>query len=155
MLPLGWSRRMVNLMALAGSNTTKSVTRLSSTLNSRAIAVRLSAPLSRTRSKFSRSRQMMSNVMWSTPAFLLRMVEASSTSFMGTPLGSRTDRLEPGPEELALVLDLDDVVQRPLVRRARAKHFVRHDRGGAGRAFDVGQPGVEEVLRRDVADGRG
>ena len=43
----------------------------------------LSAPLSRTRSKLRRSRQMMSKVMWSTPAFLLRMVVASSTSFMG------------------------------------------------------------------------
>src|SRR5690348_4010506 len=72
---------MVNLMAHAGSNATKSEMRVSGIRYNRATEALVIAPLCLTSSYVSRTRKITSNVILSTPAFLLRTVLARVESF--------------------------------------------------------------------------
>src|ERR1035441_4807464 len=95
---------------------------------------------------------MMSNVILLTPAFLLRMVLASSCSFwvLMVRSGSAADVDHVQREQLEAVVDGDRVVQRPAVGRAGVQDLVEREGDRAGRAFDVGQAGIEHLDRKST-----
>src|SRR5690606_17592231 len=137
-------------------------------------------PLAWTRSYRSGSGKIMSKVMQSGPAFLLRMVEASRAngivliavfppqakamaraSFFRNGSGSALNAA-PGPvpgsthllklesEQFQRVLHGDDVVEGPLVRGPRRQHFIAHEGRGPRCPFKAGNPGVHEVAPGQV-----
>src|SRR5689334_10634728 len=96
---------------------------------------------------------MMSKVIRSTPAFLLRTVLAKSPSLRPCIACSCSgpDFRQVQCKQLQRLLYGDGVIDAPAVGRAGRHYLVKHEGDRSGRALDVWQPGVEELSRADHA----
>src|SRR6187455_2399244 len=116
---------------------------------------------------------MMSNVIWLTPAFLLRMVDARSISLVivsdscqltaspargGRPASGRCSSYAPLGhmywKEFHRVVDRHGVIDVPHVARRRLHRFLGR-RSSARRALDARNAHEKEHAHREVGDLRG
>src|SRR5207247_9661288 len=128
-LPLGCNLAIVNLMALAGSNSTKCEIRSGCIPNSLATVSGVSTRAFFTRSYCAGSLKITSNVIRSTPAFLLRIVLASSESFcVFMPATSDARSGQVGREQFERIVATQRMVDSPPAGGTCAHHLVERER---------------------------
>src|SRR5580700_3799746 len=119
--------------------------------NKRHMAARDSTPLAHTILNVARSRKMMSNVILSTPAFLLRMVLARSPRravlLAGLVMALTCNIDHMCSEQLHGVFHAQRVIDRPAIGRACRQYLVQNEGDTAGRPFHIGQPRVKHLPR--------
>ena len=93
----------------------------------------------------------MSKVILSVPAFLQRIVLASSESFFvaidAFSITSCADDVAVRREEFERIVDRHGVVQGPAIAGAGRHDLVEDEGDAAGRALHLGQAGIEELAR--------